>query len=130
MANKEKTERGISIMVFICWTTQELWDMEKAELERHRINHITPEIMKKFQKKTTPTSNVIRHSISSDLDLFLVPENIFWNEGATQTGVDSVQAGLLNMSEQEEILGADCLAHVFWGVLDNFCRQFSNPLSP
>ena len=25
---------------------------------------------------------------------------------------------------------ADCLAHVFWGVLDDSCRHFSNPLSP
>ena len=24
----------------------------------------------------------------------------------------------------------DCLAHVFWGVLDDSCRHFSNPLSP
>ena len=24
---------------------------------------------------------------------------------------------------------AYCLAHVFWGVLDNICRHFSNPLS-
>ena len=22
------------------------------------------------------------------------------------------------------------MAHVFWGVLDNICRHFSNPLSP
>ena len=27
-------------------------------------------------------------------------------------------------------MGADCLAHVFWGVLDDSCRHFSNPLSP
>ena len=27
-------------------------------------------------------------------------------------------------------MGSDCLAHVFWGVLDDSCRQFSNPLSP
>ena len=26
--------------------------------------------------------------------------------------------------------GGDCLAHVFWGVPDNSCRHFSNPLSP
>ena len=42
MANMEKTERGISIMVFILWTTQEIWDMEEAELEKQRIDHITP----------------------------------------------------------------------------------------
>ena len=40
-----KTERGISIMVFICWTAQEIWDMEEYELEKQRINHITPEIL-------------------------------------------------------------------------------------
>ena len=38
-------------------------------------------------------------------------------------GVDTVQGGLLNMSEQEENVGADCLAHVFWKVLDNSCRH-------
>ena len=58
MANMAKTERGISIMVFICWTAQEVWDMEEAELEKQRINHITPEILKTFQKKQwlPPTS--------------------------------------------------------------------------
>ena len=25
---------------------------------------------------------------------------------------------------------ADCLAHVFWGVLDNIFSHFSNPISP
>ena len=45
-------------------------------------------------------------------------------------GVDAVQAGLLNMSEQEKNVEADFLAHVFWGVLDDICRHFSNPLSP
>ena len=45
-------------------------------------------------------------------------------------GVDVVRDMLLNMSKQEENLGADFLAHVFWGVLYNSCRHFSNPLSP
>ena len=27
-------------------------------------------------------------------------------------------------------MGADFLAHVFWGVLYNICRHFSNLLSP
>ena len=27
-------------------------------------------------------------------------------------------------------MGTDCLVHVFWGVLDNSCRHFINPLSP
>ena len=45
-------------------------------------------------------------------------------------GVDVVRAGLINMSEQEENVGADCLAHMFWGVLDDSCRHFRNPLSP
>ena len=26
-------------------------------------------------------------------------------------------------------MGTDCLAHVFWGVLDDRCRNFSNTLS-
>ena len=45
-------------------------------------------------------------------------------------GVDAVQSGLLNMSEQEENVGADFLVHVFWGVLDDSCRHFRNPLTP
>ena len=51
MENMGKSERGILIMVFIRWTTQEIWDMEEAELEKKHINHITPEVIKKFQKK-------------------------------------------------------------------------------
>ena len=27
-------------------------------------------------------------------------------------------------------MGSDCLAHVFWGVIDNSCRHFINLLSP
>ena len=34
------------------------------------------------------------------------------------------------MSEKEENVGKDCLAHVFWGVLENSFMHFSNPLSP
>ena len=41
-----------------------------------------------------------------------------------------VRAGLLNMSDQEENMGAALPAHVFWGVLDDRCRHFRNPLSP
>ena len=40
------------------------------------------------------------------------------------------QAGLLNMSKQDKNVGADFLAHVFWVVLEDSCRHFSNPLSP
>ena len=69
-------------MVFIRWTAQEIWDMEYAELEKQRINHITQEILKSLIK-TTPASNVVRHFKSSAVDLFLVPKNIFWDEGAT-----------------------------------------------
>ena len=32
MANMAKTEQGISVMFLIRWTSQEIWDMEKAEL--------------------------------------------------------------------------------------------------
>ena len=50
IVNMAKTERGISIIVFICWTPQEIWDMEEAELVKQGINHITPEILKFFRK--------------------------------------------------------------------------------
>ena len=49
---------------------------------------------------------------------------------AHKQGVDAVQAGLLNISKQEGNVGVYCLAHVCWGVLDDSCRHFSNPLSP
>ena len=26
-------------------------------------------------------------------------------------------------------MGADCLAHVFWGLIDDSCRHFRNPIS-
>ena len=45
-------------------------------------------------------------------------------------GVDAVRARLLNMSEQEGNVGGNCLAHMFWGVLDDRCRYFRNPLLP
>ena len=45
-------------------------------------------------------------------------------------GVEAVGAGLLNMRDNEENVGADCLAHVFWGVLPDSCRHFSNLLPP
>ena len=44
--------------------------------------------------------------------------------------MEAVRSGLLNMSEQDENVGTDCLAHVFWVVLDDSCRHFRNPLSP
>ena len=85
MANMTKTERGILIMVFIRWTAHETWEMEEADLEKQLINHLTPENLKKFQKKT-PTSNVILHRKLSAVDLFLITEGIVWNEGATKNG--------------------------------------------
>ena len=45
-------------------------------------------------------------------------------------GVDAVRYGLLNMSKNDKNVGADCLSHVFWGVLGDSCRNFINLLSP
>ena len=80
-------------------------------------------------KKTTPTSSVVQHRKSSAIDLFLVPETLFGMKAPQKQGVDAVQYGLLNMSEQEENVGADCLAHVFLVVLDNICSHFRNTIS-
>ena len=44
-------------------------------------------------------------------------------------GMDEIRDGLLNMSEQEENVWADCLVHVFGGVLDDSCRHFRNLVS-
>ena len=76
-----------------------------------------------------PTSNVVRHRKSSAVDVFLVPVDIVWNKGEKKWFVDAEKSGLLKMSEKEENVGADCLAHVFWGVLDNSWSNFSNTLS-
>ena len=54
---------------------------------------------------------------------------MFGKKAPYKQGKDTVQYGLLNLIDQEENVGADCLAHVFWGVLDNSYRHFSNPLS-
>ena len=100
------------------------WARKTAHQSYHARNS------EKVSEKTTPTSNVIRHSKSSAIDLFLVPEDIFGTKAPHKRSVDAVRAGLLNMSDQEENVGEDCLEHVFWGVLDDSCRHFSNPLSP
>ena len=88
----------------------------------HRSYH--PRNYEKVSEKTMPISNVVLHRKSSSVDLFLVPEEIFFNEGAKKRGVGAIQSGLLKMSEQEENMGADCLAHVSWGILDDICRHF------
>ena len=44
-------------------------------------------------------------------------------------GVEEVRSGLLNMSDQDKNVGSDSLTHVFWGVLDDSFRHFSNTLS-
>ena len=60
--------------------------------------------------------------------LFL--KTLFGMKAPQKRGLDAVGSGLLNMSQQEENVGADCLLHVFWGVLENTYRHFSNPLFP
>ena len=105
MANMAKTELGISIMVFIRCTTQEVWDMEEAELEKQRINHITPEILKKFQKKQRlpPMSYDTENQVLLTYSLFL--KTLFVIKASHNQVVDAVRSGLLNMSEQEEMWG-------------------------
>ena len=125
-----KSELGISIVVFIRWTSQEIWYLEEAEIEKQRINHITPEILKKFQGKQRlpPTSYDTENRVMLTYSLFL--KTLFGMNLPHKWGVDAVRAGLLKMSEQEKNVGDNCLAHVFWVVLDDSCRHFSNPLSP
>ena len=98
-------------------------------MRKKRINHITPKIQKKFDLKKKPTSNVTRHGKSSDVDLFLVPETFFGMKATQKWVMDAVRSGFLKMSEQEENVGSDSLAHVLLGVLYDNCRHFSNPLS-
>ena len=104
--------------------------MEEAELEKQCINHIKPEILKKFQKKQRlpPTSHDTANRVLSTYYLFL--KILFGMKAPQKQGMNALQPGLLNMSEQGGNVGADCLAHVFWGLLDDSCRHFINPLSP
>ena len=66
--------------------------------------------------------------VISTYSLFL--KTLFGMKAPYKWGVDAVRSGLVYMSDQEENLGADFLTHVFWGVLENRCRHFSNTLSP
>ena len=53
--------------------------------------------------------------VLSTYSLFL--ETFFGMKAPHKQGVDTLRSGLLNMSEQEENVGEDCLAHVFGGHL-------------
>ena len=81
----------------------------------------------KFERKQrlTPTFYNTANRVLSTYFLFL--ETLFGMKAPQKQGVNAVRAGLLNMSKQEENDGADCLAHIFWGVLDDSCRH---PISP
>ena len=59
--------------------------------------------MKKFEKKT-PTSDVVRHCTSGAVELFFIPENFIWNEGATQTWCGHGRSGVV----KHEIAGGKC----------------------
>ena len=49
-----------------------------------------------------PTSDVIRHRKSSDVNLFLVPENIVWDEGATKM---KLGRGTIGVAKHERAVG-------------------------
>ena len=66
-----------------------------------RINYITPEALKNFRKKKRlpPTSYDTANWVLLTYSLFL--KTFFGMKAPQKRGVDVVQAGLLNMSEQE-----------------------------
>ena len=66
--------------------------------------------------------------VLSTYSLFL--RTLFEMKAPNKHGMDAVRAGLLNMSEQEENVWADYMAHVFWGVLSYSFRHLRNTLSP
>ena len=107
--NMSETERGISIMLFNCWTAHEIWDIEEAELEKTMHQSYLPKNYDSFSKNTTPTSNIVRHRKSSAVNLSLVPEAIFGMKIPQKWGLDTVRSGLLNMSDQEKMEG-----QIFW----------------
>ena len=130
IANVAKTDRGISVMAFIRWNAQEIYDMEDKEEERHKINQVTPEMLKKFSKKQRlpPTTYDTGNRVLSTYSLFL--KILLGTRSPHRKGVERVRTGLLSLRERKELLGADYLAHVFFPVLDDSCRHFSTPLTP
>ena len=77
-----------------------------------------------------PTSDVVRHRKLGAVDLLLVLENFIWYEGATKKWHGRGKSGVAKHERAGWNVGADCLAQVFWGVLDDSCRHFSNTISP
>ena len=130
IANVAKTDRGISVMTFIRWTAQEIYDMEEEEEERHKITHVTAEMLKKLAKKQRmpPTSYDTGIRVLATYSLFL--KVLLGTRSPHRKGVEKVRASLLSLSEREELVGADYLAHVYWLILDDSCRHFSQPLTP
>ena len=55
---------------------------------------------------------------------------LFGMKAPHKRGVYAKTAELLIMSEQEDNLEVDFMAHLFWRVLYNSCRKFSNLISP
>ena len=130
IANVAKPDRGISVMIFIRWTAQEIYDMEEEEEERHKITHVTAEMLKKLAKKQRmpPTTYDTGIRLLETYSLFL--KVLLGTKSPHLKGVERVRAGLLNLSEREELVGADYLAHVYWLILDDSCLHFSTPLTP
>ena len=77
-------------MFFIRWTAEEIWDMEEADLEKQRINYITPEILKKFDKKQRlpPTLYDTANRVLLTYSLFL--KTMFGMKAPHKRGVDAL----------------------------------------
>ena len=97
---------------------------------KNNASIISPQKFWNFLRKKQrlpPTLYDTANRVLSTYSLFL--KTLFGIKETQKRGRDEVRAGLLNMSDQEENVGEDCLAHVFWGVLDNSYSHFSNPLT-
>ena len=109
-----KIEWGISIMVFIHWTEKEIRDVEEAELENN-ASIISPQKFWKVseKKRLPPTSYDTSNQVLLNYALFL--KTLFGTKAPHKRGVESVQAGLLNMSDQEENVGGGLSGACFLG---------------
>ena len=92
--------------------------MEEAEIEKQRNNHLTPYILKKFEKKQRlpPTSHDTANQELSTYYLF--QKTLFGMKATHKQGVDAVRAGLLNMNEKEEMCG-----RIVWSSCFGVTRQ-------
>ena len=130
VANAARTEKGLSVMLFIRRTAKQISEYEEEELAWKATKTPTIEELKKRLKaeRLPPTNLDTANKVLTTYSLVL--KILFGNKSAHKFGLDEIRAALLNLSEMEEDVGADYLAHIFWAILDDSCQFFSSPMMP